>query len=195
MKKARKERIFPFSPIFSTVTRAPPCVSTRNTPKTGKNTPKCRSRPDKPQNAENVIPLTTRHTTPKNYGKTAQCRAAEWAKILRADGGNALKHGSCPDKPQNDEIFLFLAPQCRPPFLLPSTAPAANENAPQSGAPCRLCRCTSLSCIFVIFRHFSSLFVTFRQISTWRLFRKFASFSLANPEMSPPYASGVRSTA
>ena len=195
MKKARKERIFPFSPIFSTAPRTPPRVSPRNTPKTGRNAQKRRSCPDKPQNAENVIPLTPRHTTPKNYGKTAQCRAAEWAKILRADGGNALKHGSCPDKPQNDEIFLFLAPQCRPPLLLPPTAPAANENAPQSGAPCRLCRFPSLSCIFVIFRHFSPLFATFRQISTCRLLRKFSSFSLANAARSAPYASGVRSTA
>ena len=194
MKKARKERIFPFSPIFSTAPRPPPRVSPRNTPKTGGNALKHGSCPDKPQNAENVIPLTPRHTTPKNYGKTAQCRAAERAKILRADGGNAQKRHSAPTN-RKTMTFFFSSRRNAPPFLSPPTAPAANENAPQSGAPCSLCRFPSLSCIFVIFRHFSPLFVTFRQISTWRLLRKFASFSLANPEMSPPYASGVRSTA
>lgn len=162
MKKARKERIFPFSPIFSTAPRPPPRVSPRNTPKKGRNAQKRRSCPDKPQNDENVIPLTPRHTTPKNYGKTAQCRAAERAKILRADGRNAQKRHPAPTNRKTMKFFFSSRRNAALPPLLPPTAPAANENAPQSGAPCRLCRCASLSCIFVIFRHFSSLFVKFR---------------------------------
>lgn len=166
MKKARKERIFPFSPIFSTAPRPPPRVSTRNTPKTGKTRRNADLAPEK-QNHDDFLPLAPRRS---------------WSR---------RNMGSI-----DDENILLRAPRhsC-PPLASSPTALATNENAPQSGAPCHLCRCASLSCIFVIFRHFSSLFVTFRQISTCRLLRKFSSFSLANAARSAPYASGVRSTA
>lgn len=164
MKNARKERIFPFSPIFSTAPRTPPRVSRRNTPKTGRNAQKRHPAPTNRKTPKTLF--LSRHGIRhrKNDGKTAQYRAQNGLKSEGLTGENALKHGSCPKKTKYRKCSpLHRTARKNPPHPL-------RDRSQQMKTP----RKAGRRAVFAGFRHFptfSSFSVTFRRFSS--LFVKF----------------------